>query len=194
MELPGWWNYPKHCHHGHPSGPGRVIVSYMPCDCAGARQAGKLGHLLTVNCREPGCTSCWRKPRHDPATATPALRVGRDGLPGSGGAVVVGGQEPPAVPAGEGPGGDHPAVVGGLGLASHHDGAPGDDDGSVGAEMADALHLVPDLAALERAGEARRHAVAGRGAAGAAAWPSPAPGLGRSAQAAAGRDPYDLTP
>src|SRR5258707_6440148 len=89
MELPGWWNYPKHCHHGHPSGPGRVIVSYTPCDCAGARQAGKLGHLLTVNCREPGCTSCWRKPRHDPATATPALRVGRDGLPGSGGAVVV---------------------------------------------------------------------------------------------------------
>ena len=29
--LPKWWNYPTHCGSGHAWGPGRVIVSWLPC-------------------------------------------------------------------------------------------------------------------------------------------------------------------
>ena len=90
---PDWWTYPVHCQHGHPWGPGRVIVAWSPCDCAPARaqQLKGPGHL-TVRCRAEGCTSIWYKPRHDRASATwddvarrpglrcrtPALRVRRE--------------------------------------------------------------------------------------------------------------------
>ena len=69
-ELPSWWSYPAACQHGHEWGPGKVIVSWKPCDCQSARDSGKLGHL-SVSCQEPGCPSHWYSPRHDAATATP---------------------------------------------------------------------------------------------------------------------------
>jgi hypothetical protein len=65
--MPDWWCYPWQCSHGHEWGPGRVIVSWTPCDCQGAKQAGQLGHL-TVSCQEPGCGSRWYRPSHDPET------------------------------------------------------------------------------------------------------------------------------
>ena len=67
--LPDWWAYPTACHHGHPWGPGRVNVSWSPCDCEPALGEPGHGHL-TVSCQHPGCTSWWSKPRHDPATAS----------------------------------------------------------------------------------------------------------------------------
>ncbi len=64
--VPEWWNYPHACGHGHPWGPGRVIVSWMPCSCAPARAARSPGSgHLTVSCQHPGCTSRWYKPRHE---------------------------------------------------------------------------------------------------------------------------------
>jgi hypothetical protein len=55
---PDWWNYPVACGHGHPWGPGRVIVSWMPVRVrfgqggagAGARSSdgGVLGGWLPV--------------------------------------------------------------------------------------------------------------------------------------------------
>jgi hypothetical protein len=65
----GWWKYPEACHHGHPWGPGRVIVSWSPCDCDPAQAEPGRGHL-TVSCRTAGCRSRWYQPRHDPATTT----------------------------------------------------------------------------------------------------------------------------
>jgi len=70
VRRPDWWPYPESCQHGHPWGPGRVIVSWMPCDCGPARaerQRGP-GHL-TVSCQVPGCRSRWYRPDHDPGAA-----------------------------------------------------------------------------------------------------------------------------
>jgi hypothetical protein len=69
-DLPDWWAYPEECAHGHPWGPGKVIVSWTPCMCTPAltRQARGPGHR-TVSCRADGCTSTWYSPRHDPGTA-----------------------------------------------------------------------------------------------------------------------------
>lgn len=57
------------CANGHPWGPGRVIVSWMACDCAPARaahpEARRPGHQ-TVACQAAGCRSVWYKPRHEP--------------------------------------------------------------------------------------------------------------------------------
>jgi hypothetical protein len=33
VRRPAWWCYPTECEHGHPWGPNRVIVSWMPCHC-----------------------------------------------------------------------------------------------------------------------------------------------------------------
>ena len=69
---PDWWSYPLACAHGHEWAPGRVIVSWTPCDCAQCQVEGKppkFGHL-TVSLPGPGCRSRWYKPRHDPATAS----------------------------------------------------------------------------------------------------------------------------
>jgi hypothetical protein len=46
---------------------GRIIVSWVPCECAAA-QANHRGHLR-VSCQHPGCMSVWRTPAH-PAPAT----------------------------------------------------------------------------------------------------------------------------
>jgi hypothetical protein len=68
--LPDWWTYPKYCGRGHAWGPGRVLVSWMPCQCDPAREAQLRGsgHRL-VECRAPGCGWTDYEPRHDPATA-----------------------------------------------------------------------------------------------------------------------------
>jgi hypothetical protein len=69
VRRPAWWKYPEQCRHGHPWGPGRVIVSWSPCDCAPAQAELGRGHL-TVSCRSDGCRSRWYQPRHDPATTS----------------------------------------------------------------------------------------------------------------------------
>jgi len=68
-DLPRWWAYPRACEHGHRWGPGKVIVSWSPCDCDPALAEPGRGHL-TVSCRAPGCRSRWHKPPHDPQTHT----------------------------------------------------------------------------------------------------------------------------
>jgi hypothetical protein len=75
VRRPDWWCYPLACNHGHAWAPGRITVSWMPCDCPSAlaeRERGA-GHLR-VSCRAPGCGSVWYKPRHEsgpPSRATP---------------------------------------------------------------------------------------------------------------------------
>ena len=61
-ERPGWWRYPPECRYGHPWGPGLVIVSWLPCGCAGGD-----GHLR-VSCADPACASVWYSPQHVPGT------------------------------------------------------------------------------------------------------------------------------
>jgi hypothetical protein len=66
---PAWWCYPERCQNGHEWGPGRIILSWMPCDCppaAAAREHGP-GHLV-VHCQAPGCRSAWYQPRHERVT------------------------------------------------------------------------------------------------------------------------------
>jgi len=69
--LPDWWDYPAQCEHGHPWGPGRVIVSWMHCRCPEAVEAvagrGPAGHQV-VSCRAEGCRSRWYRPRHERST------------------------------------------------------------------------------------------------------------------------------
>lgn len=72
VTRPNWWNYPEGCQFGHPWGPGRVIVGWLPCSCDPARKAQQRGPgHLTVSCQAPGCRSVWYRPDHDPETATP---------------------------------------------------------------------------------------------------------------------------
>jgi hypothetical protein len=68
--LPDWWTYPVRCADGHEWGPGRVIVSWLPCQCDPARQAQAKGsgHRM-IACRAPGCVFVVYEPPHDPATA-----------------------------------------------------------------------------------------------------------------------------
>jgi hypothetical protein len=61
VQRPGWWSYPLKWSHEHRWGPGRVIVSWTPCLCAGGD-----GHLR-VHCAEPECPSVWCQPPHIPA-------------------------------------------------------------------------------------------------------------------------------
>src|SRR5690242_9050254 len=61
----GWWSYPERCPNGHEWRPGRVLVSWERCHCAGAQtlhpDRAIWGHFR-VACREPGCTSTWYDP------------------------------------------------------------------------------------------------------------------------------------
>lgn len=60
---PAWWIYPTECEAGHKWSPGRITVTWSPCNCMAAQavKAGVAGHL-TACCTEPGCSSTWRKP------------------------------------------------------------------------------------------------------------------------------------
>src|SRR5215469_10929319 len=70
VQRPRWWTYPIRCANGHPWGPGRVRVSWRPCQCAPARatQPRGSGHRM-IACGVPGCRSVFFEPPHDPATA-----------------------------------------------------------------------------------------------------------------------------
>jgi hypothetical protein len=59
--LPHWWPYPQQCEHGHPWGPGRVIVAWRRCWCRGPGE----GHTI-VACRVPGCPCVSCIPAHVP--------------------------------------------------------------------------------------------------------------------------------
>jgi hypothetical protein len=63
VRRPAWWKYPEACHHGHPWGPGRVIVGWEPCDCGAAQAQPGHGHLW-VRCWAEGCRPIWRQPPH----------------------------------------------------------------------------------------------------------------------------------
>ncbi len=65
--LPDWWSYPTHCGNGHAWGPGKVIVSWLPCLCESARAAQPRGSgHRTIACRVPGCGYVSYEPAHDP--------------------------------------------------------------------------------------------------------------------------------
>jgi hypothetical protein len=68
VQRPDWWCYPERCANGHEWGPGRIILSWMPCDCPPAmadREKGP-GHMVVQCHAAPGCQSAWYKPRHEP--------------------------------------------------------------------------------------------------------------------------------
>jgi hypothetical protein len=69
LRRPAWWFYPLECENGHEWAPGLVSVSFTRYDCppvmAAYGETGGHGHL-TVACAEPGCTSTWYSPRHEP--------------------------------------------------------------------------------------------------------------------------------
>ena len=56
---------PDGCPYGHEWGPGRIIVGYMPCECA--RPYGRLGHHW-VRCRgdDDKCPAVWYDLPHRP--------------------------------------------------------------------------------------------------------------------------------
>jgi hypothetical protein len=58
----------ERCQNGHKWGPGRIILSWMPCDCPPAMADREKGPgQMVVHCHAaPGCQSAWYKPRHDP--------------------------------------------------------------------------------------------------------------------------------
>jgi len=68
VQRPDWWRYPERYANGHEWGPGRVLVSWQRCHCAGAQtlhpDRAIWGHF-TVACREPGCQSVWYDPPHE---------------------------------------------------------------------------------------------------------------------------------
>jgi hypothetical protein len=70
LQLPHWWVYPTECGNGHRWGPGRVLVSWQPCECSPARavQPRGAGHRV-IACRAPGREQAAYEPPHDPATA-----------------------------------------------------------------------------------------------------------------------------
>ena len=63
VTRPDWWSFPLQCPAGHQWGPGRVIVSWSPCDCPGALSHPGKGHQC-VRCGTRGCTAAWYTPKH----------------------------------------------------------------------------------------------------------------------------------
>ena len=59
VQRPSWWCYPLECANGHEWGPGRIILSWMPCDCPPARAAREHGpgHMVVYCDAAPGCRS-----------------------------------------------------------------------------------------------------------------------------------------
>jgi hypothetical protein len=69
VRRPRWWTYPLECANHHPWGPGKVIVSWVPCQCGPARTAQERGGgHRAISCPVPGCRSVFYDPPHDPAT------------------------------------------------------------------------------------------------------------------------------
>jgi len=67
VSLPWWWTYPTKCGNGHVWGPGKVIVSWLPCQCGPAREAQPRGSgHRTIACRTPGCRYACYDPPHEP--------------------------------------------------------------------------------------------------------------------------------
>jgi len=67
VSLPWWWTYPTKCGNGHIWGPGKVIVSWLPCQCGPAREAQPRGSgHRTIACRTPGCRYACYDPPHEP--------------------------------------------------------------------------------------------------------------------------------
>ena len=66
VHRPAWWTYPIRCGNGHPWAPGRVLVSWEPCQYAPARAAQPRGsgHRL-IACRTEGCDWIVYKPPHE---------------------------------------------------------------------------------------------------------------------------------
>jgi hypothetical protein len=64
VRRPKWWlsRYPGECRSGHSWYPGRVIISFVPCPCAGGS-----GHVR-VRCLASGCHSVWYQPPHKPGS------------------------------------------------------------------------------------------------------------------------------
>jgi hypothetical protein len=57
VRRPDWWCYPERCQNGHDSGPGRITVSWVLCDCPPAqdRAGGPAGHMAVFCNAAPGC-------------------------------------------------------------------------------------------------------------------------------------------
>jgi hypothetical protein len=67
VTLPWWWTYPTKCGNGHVWGSGKVIVSWLPCQCGPARAAQPRGSgHRTIACRTPGCEYACYEPPHEP--------------------------------------------------------------------------------------------------------------------------------
>jgi len=79
--LPDWWSYPTHCGNGHAWGPGKVIVSWLPCMCGSARAAHARGSgHRTVTCRVAGCGYVCFEPAHEPQPGVAPGGHSGDGL------------------------------------------------------------------------------------------------------------------
>src|SRR5262245_46217927 len=75
VRRPGWWCYPERCSNGHEWGPGRIIVSWVMCDCGPAQAArtpgAPAGHMAVFCNAVPGCRSVWYRPRCERGLAVP---------------------------------------------------------------------------------------------------------------------------
>jgi len=70
VQRPGWWIYPRYCGNGHPWAPGRVLIAWLPCQRAPAREAQPRGSgHRTIACQAPGCDWTDYEPQHEPGTA-----------------------------------------------------------------------------------------------------------------------------
>ena len=70
VKRPWWWSYPVECGNGHIWAPGKVNVSWEPCQCRPAREAQPRGSgHRTIACRTPGCDYVAYEPQHDEAAA-----------------------------------------------------------------------------------------------------------------------------
>ena len=111
VRRPDWWFYPEQCENGHEWGPGRVLVSWERCHCAGGRSAHPEDHSwghTTVECGEPGVpveVVVTAARARDPFTSRsrPPVRAALPALTGFGGRRIM-------------PGTGHTVVARGVGV------------------------------------------------------------------------------
>jgi hypothetical protein len=107
VTLPWWWTYPTKCGNGHAWGPGKVIVSWLPCQCGPARAAQPRGSgHRTISCRTPGCEYACYDPPHEPKPG--------DDFPGQ---LAEGGGQRRRRPCAQARPGDWGTAAGGIGQA-----------------------------------------------------------------------------